>query len=122
MYSAELPRIADAGQGVIVGDEVEGVVAVLKGDVLPERAEVVADVKGPEGWIPDKTRMFQALSRFDRYPCTCSLRPALPRSWRTTNAREQSIGSKRAHQLAGRGSDQSTRLLHDRPRRARCVE
>ena len=38
--------VADAGQRMVVGDEVVGVVALLKRDVLADRAEVVADVQG----------------------------------------------------------------------------
>ena len=46
---AEPPGVADAGQRVVVGDEVIGVVALLERDVLPDRAEVVADVQGARG-------------------------------------------------------------------------
>ena len=44
--AAELLGVADAGQRVVVGDEVVGVVLALEVDELPERAEVVADVQG----------------------------------------------------------------------------
>ena len=43
---AELLGVADAGQRVVVGDEVVGVVLALEVDELPQCAEVVADVQG----------------------------------------------------------------------------
>ena len=42
----QLRGVAHAGQRVVIGDEVEGLVALLERDVLPDRAEVVADVQG----------------------------------------------------------------------------
>ena len=46
VYCRSSLAVADRGQGVQVGDEVEGVVRLaLQFDVLPDRAEVVAPVK-----------------------------------------------------------------------------
>ena len=46
----ELAGVADGGQGVQVGDEVEGVFGpVLQFDVLPDGAEVVAPMEAARG-------------------------------------------------------------------------
>jgi hypothetical protein len=48
---AQERRVADGGEGVVVGDEVEGVsrVGVLQGDVLADGAEVIAEVEDAGG-------------------------------------------------------------------------
>ena len=48
-YPRSLVGVADAGQGVVVGHEVEGVVAALEVDILADRPQVVADVQGARG-------------------------------------------------------------------------
>ena len=55
VYAAELVAIADRGQRVQIGDEVEGLVVVLQGNVLADGAEVVAPVDRPVGWMPLRT-------------------------------------------------------------------
>jgi hypothetical protein len=53
----QLPRVERNGQRVQVDDAVDRLAAVLPRDVLDDRADVVAEVLAPVGWMPEKIRM-----------------------------------------------------------------
>jgi len=51
---AQLARVVADGGRVQVDDAVDRLAAVLPGDVLDDRPEVVAEVLRPVGWIPER--------------------------------------------------------------------